>query len=328
MRRILIIAFSVIVLAVLFVVLCTFVRRPYEIVMLDRFGRLVEEPARIAYNWHLKWPTDSIIRIDRRLHLYPSGLQQVNTASSEPIAVRYVAAWRITNPKLFYTRTGGNDRRAEQNISTQLTALVNSKLGSLPLDAIFNVDESKVQTEKLLEEIRHEANHGAAAAGKEHKDAPGTQPEATLQGLEQQGIEIVKVSFARLAFPPNNAQSIYARMAAERNTLAERFRAEGMKESSNIITAARKEASNIRAGSTAKAQETRGEGDREALKILAGVQTSAEAREFYKFWKAMEFYRASLTKNSVLVLPSNHELLRNLFDAPPPAPATKQAGTN
>ena len=78
MRRVMLGVIGFLVLAVLFIVLCTFVKRPYERVLLLRFGSLVEEPgqARICYNWYLKFPTDSVVRFDTRLHLYTGPLKR------------------------------------------------------------------------------------------------------------------------------------------------------------------------------------------------------------------------------------------------------------
>src|SRR5579862_2331637 len=100
MRRLIIGIFSAIVLAILFVVLCTFVRRPYEQVLLDRFGNLIGEnqQVRLMYHWYFKMPTDSVVRIDNRLHLYTGPLQQVATKKHEPISVRTFAAWHIVDP--------------------------------------------------------------------------------------------------------------------------------------------------------------------------------------------------------------------------------------
>ena len=131
MRRVMLGIFSAVVVLVLLVVLCTFVKRPYERVLLTRFGSLVEEKnqARIAYNWYFKWPTDSVVRFDNRLHLYTGGLVEATTVKSETISMRAFAAWRIVDPMKFYTMTGGSDKKAEQMIEAVLKSLVQ---GSVP----------------------------------------------------------------------------------------------------------------------------------------------------------------------------------------------------
>ena len=79
----------------------------------------------------------------------------------------------------------------------------------------------------------------------------------------------------------------------------------------------------IRSAALEQAGKTRGEGDRAALEILAGVQKSPAAREFYEYWKSMEFVKSSLAKNTYLVLPTDADWLRALFNAPAATTATK-----
>src|SRR5215218_6587609 len=109
MRRLVISIVTAVVLLVLFIVLFTFVRRPYETVLLDRFGNLIPESqqVRLAYNWYLKMPSDGVVRVDQRLHLYQGALQEVITQRAEPIGVQTYAAWRIIDPVKFYKQTSG-----------------------------------------------------------------------------------------------------------------------------------------------------------------------------------------------------------------------------
>jgi len=301
---------TAIVLFILFVVLCTYVRRPYETVLLVRFGKVIEDQdqTKLCRNWYFKSPTDSVVRIDNRLHLYTSGLSQANTAGNEPLAVRTYAAWRITNPRRFYTSTGGgSDARADSIIGQKMTGLAGSKLATHKLDEMFNVDQSKLKMAQIENEIAKEATDG--------KIDPDN-PERSVSGLSQQGIEIVQVGFARMAFPPTNAQSVYDRMAAERNKQADFFRGLGDAEAARIVAEGQAEAAVIRANAQAEAEKIRGEGDRKALIVLGAAQQSANARDFYQYWKSMDFLKSSLQKNTYLVLPSNSDLLKNLFVAP------------
>jgi membrane protease subunit HflC len=298
-----------VVLAILFVVLCTFVRRPYERVLVIRFGQVIEEPqqARLAYNWYFKMPTDSVIRMDKRLHLYTSPLKQVGTAGSEPIAIRTFAAWRIKDPNRFYRTLQGSDARAKEIIGQKVVGLVSGKMSNHRLDEIFNVDTEKVRTGKIEAEIAEEATSGSPDLNHPGEKEPG---------LDEQGIEIVQVGFSRIAFPPSNADAIYRRMAEERNVQAQAFIADGQKEASMILSTGRKEATRIRAEAVGEAERLRGEGDAKAVAIIAAVQTDPAARNLYQYLKSMEMYKNSLTKSTIMVLPADSEILKNLFAAP------------
>jgi modulator of FtsH protease HflC len=304
MRRLVIILFSVVVIGILFLVLCTFVKKPYETVLLIRFGKVIEEQdqTRLAYNWYFKYPSDTVERMDTRLHLFTSPLQQTVTAGAEPISIQAFAAWRIVDPKKFHNTIQASDEQAKRTIGQKLSGLVQEKINSRRLDEIFNTDPAKVQTSTIEAEIAQEATAGT-------KDGK-------TKGVTDQGLEIVQVGFSRIAFPPANAQPVYARMAAERDTQAMAFLSEGRSQSDAIKAQGTAEATEIRAKAVAQAEQIKGDGDRQALQILASVQQSPSSREFYQYWKSMEFVKAAFTKNTYLVLSSGSDLLKPVFNAP------------
>ena len=308
MRRVVISLFTAVVLVIVFLVLCTFVRRPYERILLDRFGHIIDQDqqARIMYNWYFKLPTDNVIRIDTRLHMYTTPLQEVVTAGSEPIAVSTYAAWRITDPFKFYKTTSGNDTRATAIMSQKLSGLVQSKLANHKIDEIFNTDESKLHTAEIERQVAEEATKGVAGGAS--------------AGIQDQGLEIVQIGFSRIAFPPNNANAIYNRMASERMKQASLYKSQGESDAARTRAEGEAEASNLRSQAQVQAGQTRGDGDRKALEILAGVQQSPAARDFYEYWKSMEFVKSSLAKNTYLVLPTDADWLKSLFSAPTSAP--------
>ncbi|MCL2639358.1 MAG: SPFH domain-containing protein [Phycisphaerales bacterium] len=305
MRRPIIIFFTAIVLAILFVVLCTFVRRPYEKVLLYRFGKLVTEDnqARILsnYNWYLKYPTDSVVRVDTRLHLFYTPLQQITTSGSQSISVRTYAVWRIVDPVLFYTTTG-TDERLNNFLGNALSSAVGQTISRHHMDDMFNTDPTKLKTHEMEQKIQLEATEGNKARN--------------LKGMRELGVEIVQVGFSRMAFAPNNADAIYRRMAEEQSAKATAFLAEGRAEHDKLVSDGKRQASEITAEANREAEKIRGEADAQATAALAVVQQSQAARDFYQFWKSLDFIKASFTKNTYLVLPTDSDILRALFTAP------------
>jgi membrane protease subunit HflC len=297
MRRFVISLFVIAVVGVLFVVLCTFVKRPYEAVLLNRFGHLIPEKdqTHIAYGWYFKLPTDSVIRMDQRIHLFPNVLQEIPTSGSETISVRAFAAWRIADPVKFYQTTQASDTKAQQLLSQKISGMVQAAVSSHSLDQFFNTDEKKVITTQLEDQIAH--NVDAA--------------------VSEQGLQVVQIGFSRMAFPPANAEQVYARMTAERGVAAEKFRSEGDSQAASITADGNSQAEIIRYGATKEAESIKGDGDAQALEILQGVQKTAAAQDFYQYWKSMEVMKSSFTKNTYLVLPTNTPWLKWLFVAPP-----------
>jgi membrane protease subunit HflC len=324
MRRMMIGIFTAAVLLVLFVVLCTFVRRPYEKVLLNRFGSLIEENSqwRLCYNWYLKLPTDGVLRFDTRLHLYPGPLKEMPTAGSELVSVRTFAAWRIVDPVKFYKNTGGSDERAQSMIDQIIQGLVPGKIVKHKLDELFNADESKIRTGEIEAEI-------ATDATEDVKNPDGT---VKTPGLRAMGIQMAEIGFSRMAFAPANAGNVYERMVAELNKRAIAYQTEGIAQANIIRAEGKQAAEKERAEAVRQAQQIRGQGDAEANRILAQVQTTPQAVEFYQYWKSLDFLKSSLAKNTVLVLSSDSDILKGLFQAPksgqftPAAPAPAAPG--
>jgi membrane protease subunit HflC len=318
MRRAVISIFTVVVVAILFVVLCTFVRRPYEKVLLIRFGSIKEEKdqARLAYNWYFKLPFDSVVRIDTRLHLYTSPLQEVPTKEKQTISVRAFAAWRIVDPVKFYNTTTGSDQEAQSRIAQRMSGLVRN-VSLYTMDELFNTDEKLVKTASLERAIAIGATNGVQS-----QDLREAQ-----KGLLEEGIEIVEVGFSRMAYPPSNAEAVYNAMVAKLTNQARVWDAEGQGRRIELEAEGNKKAEEIRAEGRRKAEEIRGEAEAEARRLLADAQQTPGAREFYQYWKSLDFGRNMLSKNTVLVLSSDNPWLAWMFQRQTPPPVGGAATT-
>ena len=307
MRRVVLWVIGGAVALVLVVVLCTFVKRPYETALLYRFGALIDEDhqSRIMYNWYFKLPTDSVVRFDNRLHLYTGGLVEATTANSEPISVRAFAAWRIVDASKFYIATGGSDEEAQRQIATILQSLVQGNIPAHKLDEFFNTDESKIHTTQIEEDI-------ARKATEDFKLPDGN----VKSGLGSMGIQIVEIGFSRIAFPPSNAGSVYQRMVAELNKKAIDYETKGLADANTILAQGKLDAETTRQAAVQEAAAIRGRADAAAVAAFADVQKSPEARAFYEWWKSLEFLKTSMAKNTVLVLSSGSDILKAMFQMP------------
>lgn len=293
MRRIMIVVLSVVAAVVLFLELCTFKVRPYEVAIVDRFGKVVQA-GHLGYGWYVKWPTDKVAALDKRLHLYPSLLQQMAAKGGDSISVRAFAAWKISGDGTrFYQRFKGSDESAQQTLALKLAGATGAVFGKHTLDQLFNVDGSKIKTEEMEAEVKNLVNNGDPAV-------------EGAQGMQDLGIEVEHVGFSRLAFPPSVASAVYGRMVAERRKQADAYESKGKAEADAIRAEGDQQASDIKAAAERKAQQIRGEGDKEALKILQSVQT-ADAQAFYQFWREMELFKAGF-KNPYLVWRSGEPL--------------------
>jgi membrane protease subunit HflC len=128
--------------------------------------------------------------------------------------------------------------------------------------------------------------------------------------LAQFGIELVDVKIKRINYVDQVRKSVYGRMIAERNQIAEKFRSEGQGEAKKILGEKERDLKQITSDAYRLAQEIKGKADAEATRIFAaafGVDP-----DFYSFMKTLETYKTTLDTNSTLVISTNSDFLKYL----------------
>ena len=110
------------------------------------------------------------------------------------------------------------------------------------------------------------------------------------------GIEVIDVRILKSDLPTENSEAIYLRMQTERYKEAKQIRAEGAEESAKIKAGAEKESKIILSNAYMKAQKIKGIGDNEAARIY-NLAYSKDP-EFYKFYRSLVAYKASLSKEN------------------------------
>ena len=105
-------------------------------------------------------------------------------------------------------------------------------------------------------------------------------------------------------------KSVYGRMIAERNQIAEKFRSEGQGEAQKILGEKERDLQRITSEAYKKAQEIKGKADAEATIIYA--KAYGLDPEFYSFVQTLEIYRETLGKDNSLVLSTDSEFLKYL----------------
>jgi len=138
--------------------------------------------------------------------------------------------------------------------------------------------------------------------------------EAAAPRLKVLGIELLDLRFKRINYVEEVQKKIYERMISERKRIAEKFRSEGQGEAAKIQGAKERDQKKIESEAYREAQEIKGKADAEATTIYARVYDhSKESREFYRFSKTMETYKATLAEKDWLILSIRGDFLRFLM---------------
>ena len=127
------------------------------------------------------------------------------------------------------------------------------------------------------------------------------------------GIEIIDVRIKRADFPDSVTPSIFTRMRAERNRIATKFRAEGDEQDLEIRAEANKSRTVILADADKKSNQIRGQGEAEAIRILA--ESLEQDPEFFSFRRSLEAYQRVLNAGTTVILSADADLFKFL-DSP------------
>ena len=287
-----------------------------EQVFITEFGKAVgrpinADPAVNESGLHWKKPfIQNIHRIEKRILEWDGPSTEMPTRDKLYISVDNFARWRISDPKTYFEKL-----RDERSALSRLDDIIGSETRNI------------VASHDLIEVIRSDKNRKPArdeslsAASASIGQLPPIQ--FGRSALDQQilaaaqpkvsswGIELLDVRFKRINYKSGVIEKIYARMASERQQIADRFRSEGAGEAAKIIGRKERDLLSIQSEAYRKEQEIKGKADAQATGIYATAYSSSPtAADFYQFVKTLETYKKTLGKDTTTIFTSNSDLFR------------------
>jgi membrane protease subunit HflC len=284
--------------------------------VITQFGRIVGEPVKSP---GLKFKVPFIQKANvmpKNLLEWDGDPGQIPTKDKTYIWVDTFARWRISDPVIYF-QTVKDEFNAQKRLDEIIDPAMRNMISSYSLvesvrntdrpmdtfEAFAGTEESDVQEEKEKRMVRYKVDMGR------EKIARSIEEQARKK-LDEFGIEVVDVKIKRINYVDRVRQSVYDRMVAERNQIAEKFRAEGRGEASNIRGEKERDLQVIKSEAYETAQSIKGKADAKASRIYA--EAYGQDPEFYAFIKTMELYEKTLEKDSTLVLSTDSDLMRYL----------------
>ena len=252
-----------------------------QVAIVTRFGEV--QKSITSPGLYVKTPfIDATTYFDKRLLIFDAPPDSLLTKDKKRLIIDVYARGRIVDPVKFRetvrTEAGGR-ARAVDIISSELRREIASD------------NQAEIITTKR-EDIMNRVRDNV-------------QPK-----LEEFGLNIIDVRIKRADFPPEIAESVYARMQAERKRKADKERAEGAQIDAEVRAQVDRDATIIRANAQRTADITRGEGEAQAVQIFADAVSANP--EFYSFQRSLDAYRKILEANSTMVLPPDSDLFEFL----------------
>ena len=202
------------------------------------------------------------------------------TLDKKRVLVDHVSRWIIEDPLEFY-----------RSVRTEAAALAR-------LDDVL--------VARLREEI---AKHNFIGFIREEREAiVETVSKEAHEQAKRFGIRVIDVRIKRADLPREVQASVYARMEAERQRIAMRYRAEGEQLSQEIRAETDKEREIILARAYQEQMVLTGEGDARATDIYAS--SFEKDPEFYAFLRRLETYEKAFEDKTTILLDTEAELLK------------------
>ena len=276
-----------------------------EQVLVTQFGRVVGKPVTTP-GLKFKLPFFQVANFfPKNLLTWDGDPGQVPTKDKTYIWVDAFARWKIVDP-MKYFQTVTNELAAIERLDDLIDPAMRNLVTSYPLvESVRNTDRRMDTLESVMDENQKRVQYKVDLGRDEITKRILKQ---ASEKLTQFGIELVDVKIKRINYIENVRAAVYNRMIAERNQIAEKYRAEGMGEASNIRGEKEKELQVIKSQAYKDSQTLKGEADATATKIYADAYGADP--DFYAFLKTMEVYKETMKKDSTLILSTDSDFMK------------------
>jgi membrane protease subunit HflC len=278
-------------------------------VVVTQFGRIVGEP-KTDPGLKFKIPfIQTANYFNKNLLEWDGDPGQVPTLDKTFIWVDTFARWRIVDAVKFF-QTVNNRFNAVGKLNDIIDPAVRNFITSHHLIEAVRKSNRKLDTAEIgLDESDRGTRVSYSISVGRQKITQGIMEQAQPK-LTPFGIELVDVKIKRINYVEQVRKSVYGRMIAERNQIAEKFRSEGKGEAQKILGEKERDLQEIQSEAFKRAQKIKGAADAEATILYA--EAYGKDPEFYSFVQTLEIYREVLDKNSSLILSTDSEFLKYL----------------
>lgn len=259
----------------------------YERAVVLRFGRLVQ--ADVPPGLHFKIPVaDKVRKFDGRLLTADMRPESFFTVENKRLIVDSYIKWRVKNVENYYKATGGDEMVAAERLASRVADGLRNQFGRRTLHEVVSG-----KRDELMAELTESLN---------------------LVTEDLLGLEVIDIRVKRIDLPPDVSESVYARMAADREKEAREYRSKGQEQAEVIRADADRQRAVLEANAYRDAERIRGDGDAKAAAIFASAYSKDP--EFYAFVRSLTAYSNTFKgREDLLVVDPDSDFFRYLKDS-------------
>ena len=216
--------------------------------------------------------------------------------------------YRITDPRSF-REVLSNEVTAGDRISNLVVAALREEVGMRDREEI--IGGNPIDLADGTQKVEPIVQNGVFAREELTRKVRDV---ADARAKEQAfGISIVDVRIKRAEFPDSIVGTVFTRMRSEREIQANALRAQGEEQYLTKTADVDRRVEIIGARADEKANRLRGEGEGQAISILADALE--QDPEFFAFRRSLQAYSKILNDSTTLVLPADADLFKFLLSS-------------
>lgn len=264
-----------------------YILNEYQRAVVLRFGALVNVD--VQPGLHFKLPfADQVRKVDGRVLTADARPESFYTVENKRLIVDSYAKWRVKDVEAYYKATGGQEPVADSRLASRIADGLRNQVGRRTLHEVVSGER-----DKLMEDLTVSLN---------------------LEAQSLLGVEVLDIRVKRIDLPEDVSESVFDRMAAEREKEAREYRATGREQAEVIRADADRQVTVLAANAYRQAEILRGDGDAQATAIYS--EAFGQNPEFYSFVRSLKAYKESMAnKSDLLVLDPSSDFFRYLKDA-------------
>jgi len=307
--RNLVIAGVLVILALIVITQSLFVVQETEQVVVTRFGDV--QSVHTSPGLYFKAPfVDSVINYDRRLLRIDAPPSQFLDRDINILEIDVYGRFRINDPRAFL-QTLTTEENARSILAQRINSSLRAEVAERSREEIIGGD---VELDESGEPVTDDEGNSRVQPTNSRTELLEDVISAVQVNLAQEdpsfGVEMIDIRIKRADFPQEVAGRIFERMRSDREKISRRLRAEGEEEARTRRAAADRDVEVILAGADRDASRLRGDGEAQAISILA--ESLNKDPEFFSFRRSLDAYKAFLNQRTTVILSSDAPIFRFL----------------
>ena len=281
---------AAVVLAVVAFVTSAFVVDQRQIGLIYQFGQIQRVITQPGLNFKLPF-VQSVTYLDKRLLTLESQDTEAPmlTAEKQRIVIDWYVRWRITDARAYIQNVGRTIGAGEMQLTRTVRNAFQEEINRRTVKELIST-----KRDQLMADVKRAVS------------------ESVTKGEKPWGVEIVDVRMTRADYAESIIESVYQRMATDRERVANALRSTGAAEGEKIRADADRQREVLLANAYRDAQKLKGEGDAEANALYADV--FGKDPQFAQFYRSLNAYTSTFNKKSdVMVIdPQSNEFFKSM----------------